>query len=263
VTHTREPLPTHVRGLPPLPAAYQATVDEGLAAIGIDLSRAAREAIDDHLRLLLAWTRAINLTAIRDPVAAAKLHVLDSLSAVPLLRSLGAARYIDLGSGGGYPAVPLAVALPAEALLVESIAKKARFLELAVAVAGLVGRVDVATTRAEAISRDPAHRGRWPVVTARAVAPLGDLIELGLPLLPVGGALVAWKRRPGDPSDAAFERELEVAARASAAIGGSAPEVIGVALAGLERHRLVIVRKVRPSPEMYPRDAALRGRQPW
>jgi 16S rRNA (guanine527-N7)-methyltransferase len=263
VTHTREPLPTHVRGLPPLPPAYRAAVEEGLAAIGLDLPRAAREAIDDHLRLLLAWTRAINLTAIRDPVAAATLHVVDSLSAVPLLRSLGAARFVDLGSGGGYPAIPLALALPAEGLLVESIAKKARFLQVALAVVGLVGRVDVARARAEAISRDPAHRGRWPFVTARAVAPLGDLVELGLPLLSVGGALVAWKRRPGDPSDPAFQRELDVAARASAAIGGSAPDVIGVELAGLERHRLVVVRKVRPSPAGYPRDAAVRARQSW
>src|SRR6185295_6018856 len=89
----------------------------------------ARAAIGDHVRLLLAWTAAINLTAIRDPVAAAREHVLDSLAALPLLRARGTPDLLDLGSGGGFPGVPLAIGLPrARTVLVESVGKKATFL---------------------------------------------------------------------------------------------------------------------------------------
>jgi 16S rRNA (guanine527-N7)-methyltransferase len=263
VTRTREPLPTHVGDLPTLPATYHSTVTAGLASLGLDLSTDQRGAIDDHLRLLLAWTTAINLTAVRDPQAAATAHALDALSAVPLIRTLGIDRFLDLGSGGGYPAIPLAVAVPADALLVESIAKKARFLEVTVAAIGLAGRIDVAATRAEVLAGDPAHRGRWPLVTARAVASLDALIELGLPLLVVGGAIVAWKRWADGPAGPAARRELAAGRRAAAAVGGGDPEIHPVELAGLERHHLVVVRKTTPSPERYPRDPAARAGRPW
>ena len=109
----REPLPTHVRDTVPLPSAYDAALRAGLSAAGLVLPPEAREAIDGHLRLLLAWTQAINLTAIRDPETAATAHVLDSLSAIALLRDRGIERFMDLGSGGGLPGIPLAAALPA------------------------------------------------------------------------------------------------------------------------------------------------------
>ena len=99
--------------------------------------------------------------------------MLDSLAAVPLLRSLGIDAFVDIGSGGGLPGVPLAIALPARrALLVESTGKKARFLETAVAAVAAIapagdglastGPISVAAVRAEALARDPAHRGTWP-----------------------------------------------------------------------------------------------------
>ena len=123
----REPLPTRVQGLPPLPPEFEAVLRGGLAAIGAGgtaLAAEAREAIDGHVRLLLAWNRAINLSGIREPEAIACEHVLDSLAALPLLRRAGIEEFVDLGSGGGYPGLPLAAALPARrALLVESIGK--------------------------------------------------------------------------------------------------------------------------------------------
>lgn len=251
---TREPLPTHVQGLAPLPPGYREALDRGLAALGLELSGSQQTAIDDHLRLLLAWTVRINLTAIRDPVAAATLHVLDSLAAVPLIRSLGAERLVDLGAGGGYPGLPLAIAVPAQALLVESVAKKARFLETAVTVARCDRQVGVAAARGEVIARDEAHRGRWPLVTARAVADLAELVELGLPLLAIGGALIAWKREPTD--------ELDAGRRAAAVLGGTVPEVHRVDLPGLETHRLVVVHKARATPPAFPREPAMRSRRP-
>ena len=95
----RGPLPTRVDDLPPLPPAYQRALDDGLAVLGLVLEFSARRAIDDHVRLLLAWNPAINLTAIDDPAEIAVRHVLDSLTAVPLLRARRVERLVDLGSG--------------------------------------------------------------------------------------------------------------------------------------------------------------------
>lgn len=230
---------------------------EGLASIGLAVDAAALAAIEGHVRLLLAWTGAINLTAIRDPIAVARLHVIDSLAALPRLRELDTDGLLDLGSGGGFPGIPLAAALPSwRGLLVDSTGKKAAFLETALQAVGLHDRVAVAPVRAEALALDRGHRGRWPVVTARAVGGLAELIELAFPLLSIGGALVAWKRGP-------LEAELASAGRALDAIGGGEIEVVDTSLAGLDGHRLAIVTKHGPTPAGYPRDPADRRRRPW
>ncbi len=133
------------------------------------------------------------------------------------------------GRAAAIPGLPLAVALPAaRALLLEPVAKKARFLSAAIAAAGLEATVEAAPVRAEALATDRRHRGRWPAVTARAVAGLADLVELAFPLLAPGGMLVAWKR--GDLAD-----ELAAAGRAIDALGGGSLEVRDVAVAGLAR----------------------------
>ena len=253
----REPLPTRVQDTPTLPAAYDDALSAGLEALGLTLTAAARDAIDGHVRLLLAWTVAINLTAIREPAAVATSHVVDSLSGLPVLRERGVDRWIDLGSGGGYPGLPLAAAYPAaRALLLEPIAKKARFLSVVSTATGLAETVEAAPVRAEALAADPRHRGRWPAVVARAVAPLPELIELAVPLLARGGCLIAWKR--GEITD-----ELAAADRALAALGGGTIEVRDVSVAGLDGHRLVIATRGGEVPAAYPRDPGTRRRRPW
>jgi 16S rRNA (guanine527-N7)-methyltransferase len=194
------------------------------------------------------------------------------------LRSRGVDRFVDLGSGGGYPGLPLAAALPADrAVLVESIAKKARFLDAATGAMGLADRVRVIPIRAETLARDAGQRGRWHAVTARAVASLPDLVELGLPLLRPGGLLLAWKS--GDPAD--LDRlggELRAAELALAAVGdgrisvgepvaataAGAPAADRAALAPIHDHRLIAVeRGRRPIAAGWPRDPAARKRRPW
>ena len=222
----------------------------------MELDAAARAAIDGHVRLLLGWNRAINLTAIDDPAQVAIAHVVDSLTAVPLLRDRGIERFVDLGSGGGFPGLPLAVALPATgALLVDSIGKKARFLETAIDVIGLRGTADVFTGRAETLAADPRHRERWPAVTVRAVGALADLVELSFPLLARGGVLVAWKRGP-------LQAEVDAARRAITGLGGGtvASAAVGAVLPG---HRLVVATKRGRTNSSFPRDPAARRRSPW
>lgn len=256
----RAPLPADPSQAPPLPASAVARFDAGCAALGLgELPAAARDGMLAHLRLLLAWTTAINLTAVREPGAAVAAHLLDSLAAVPLLRSAGVRRLVDLGSGGGYPGLPLALALPAEqALLVDSIAKKAAFLEVAARAAGAGGRVTVAAERAEAIAADRRHRERWPAVTARAVAALPDLVEVAFPLLVPGGLLVAWKR-------AGLGDERTRALPAIAALGGGSLEVVPIpgGIPELADHVLVAIRKEGRTGAAWPRPPAERKRRPW
>ena len=259
MTRLRDPLPTDVSGLPPLPPGYDDVLDTGLASLGLTLDEPARTAIADHVRLLVAWTAAINLTAIREPVAAAREHVLDSLAAVPLLRARSTPDLLDLGSGGGFPGLPLAIVLPrVRTVLVESVGKKATFLAAVIDALGLRPRVAVAATRAETLAADPHHRGRWSTVTVRAVGPLAELAELGLPLLAPGGILAAWKRRADDGT--ALDAEIGAAERLIAQLGGSRARVEPVSVPGLLDHVLVIVEKAGPTPAGFPRDPATRRR---
>jgi 16S rRNA (guanine527-N7)-methyltransferase len=258
----REPLPTRVEDTRPLPAAYADVVDGGLRDLGIVLDDGARSAIDGHVRLLLAWTTAINLTAIRRPEAIALDHVIDSLTALDLLSALAPRRLVDLGSGGGFPGIPLAAALGSgradvEVTLLEPVQKKARFLTTVVDATGLGGRVRVDARRAEEVARRPP-RGAWDVVVARAVATTAELIELAFPLLRRGGVLVAWKR-------GTLTAELDRAGRALAALGGGALRVVDVAVDGLDQHRLVVATRsvANDVPAAFPRDPGVRKRRPW
>lgn len=261
VPDPRESLPALVDETLDLPAAYHVALDAGLTALGLDVDPQARNAIAGHLRLLLAWTASINLTAIRDPVVAASAHVLDSLSALPWLRTRTVPTLLDLGSGGGFPGIPLAACLPGTAVtLVEATGKKARFLETAIAAVGLASRVSVRATRAETLGRTPATRGTWSIVTARAVASSADLVELAFPLLAPGGSLIAWKR--GDLDD-----DLRGAERALAALGGGRLDVHPVTpgVPGLGGHALVVAtrRSAAAIDRAFPREPAARARHPW
>jgi len=268
------PLPTDPALLPPLPFTFWHIVEDGTDALNFALRPALRAAVDAHVRLLLAWNQAINLTALREPEAIARGHVLDSLTgaaAVERLLSKAAGRgrsILDLGSGGGFPGLPLSFAVGATgSALVDSVNKKAGFLRAAAVAASsacaVAGEsppaIEVLAERAEDLADDPQQRGGWSVVTARAVGSMTELAELALPLLAVGGHLVAWKR------DADGELRAEIAAARSTinAVGGSRPHVQRVdpgGRLGLAGHVLVTVRKARPTPDHYPRQPAERHR---
>ncbi len=251
----RDPLPTRFQDLPALPASYDSTLDAGLRAAGLSIDATGRAVIDGHVRLLLAWTAAINLTSVREPDEVARLHVLDSLAAVGLLRARGVDRLLDLGSGGGFPGLPLAAALPADrALLVDSVGKKVRFLQTVIDASGLAGRVGALARRSEALAHG-RDREAWPVVTVRAVGSLAEIVELGLPLVAPGGILVAWKRAPVDD-------ELEAARPALAALRAGLVEVVPNTIPGLEAHRLVVIARGGAIDRRFPRDPAERRRRP-
>ena len=216
-----------------------------------------RDATSRYVTLLLDANARLNLTRVVVPAAIARDHLLDALAALPLIDASGARRVIDLGSGGGVPAIPLALARPdLEWVLVDSVGKKVDALRGFIAALDLV-RVTALAERLEALGRDPAHRQRHDLATARACAPLPVLVELGLPLVRAGGALVAWKG-PLGPSDP----ELVAGGEAAALLGGGPPLVRPSGLVALGGRTVVTVAKVGPTPPGFPRRPGEPARRP-
>lgn len=167
------------------PAELRSELDAGLAALGLDPALLGTPLLA-YLALLDRWNRTYNLTAIRDPREMVGKHLLDSLAMHPYL---DAGSLADLGTGAGLPGIPLAIAKPGlRVTLVESNGKKARFLREAVRTLGL-SNARVAETRAEALDEP----GAYDAITARALATLPLIIELGGHLLKPGGRLLAMK----------------------------------------------------------------------
>jgi len=203
--------------------------------------------------LALQATDPTASTSVRDPAAAVDRHVADSLSALMLTEVRGARRIADLGSGAGWPGLALAAALPgAEAFLVESAIRHCRYLERAVAEAGLAN-TSVVHARAE---EWPDGIGAHDLVTARALAALPVLCEYAAPLLADGGVLVAWK----GAVDAA---ELADGAAAAEILGlePSQPRRV-VPYAGARDHTLHVFRKIAPTPDRFPRRPGIATKRP-
>ena len=211
------------------------------------------DAAEDYVRLLLEANARLNLTRVVGPDAVALLHLLDAVAALPLLPP-DAARAVDLGSGGGVPGIVLAIARPAvHWTLVDSVAKKAHALRAFAERLGLAN-VEVIASRAELLGRGPS-RESFDLVTARALASLPVLAEYALPLLRVGGRLLAWK---GPIST----EELAAGGAASDLLGGGVPEGRAAGIPALGDHRFVLVEKLRPTPARYPRRPGDPARRP-
>lgn len=171
-------------------------LQQGLASLGLEAGEALVRALLDYLALLLEWNRAYNLTAVREPGAMLRLHLLDSLSVAPHLRE---GSLSDIGSGAGLPGIPLALLRPARQVrLIESNGKKARFLRQVVRSLSLAN-VEVLQQRAEAVATAPAQ----DMVIARALSSLAELVRLGGHMLKADGELLAMKGRlPQDEIEA-------------------------------------------------------------
>jgi 16S rRNA (guanine527-N7)-methyltransferase len=192
-------------------------------------------------------------TAIREPAAAIDDHLADSLVALEFEPVLKASRAVDLGSGAGFPGLPLAIALPGmEFVLVESVTRRAAFIERAAGVCELAN-VEVVNARVESWS---AGLGGFDLATVRALAPLDVVAEYAAPLLALGGTLVAWRGRR-DP-------EVEAAgARAAAKLGMDGPDVVTVQPYPQAQHRhLYLMSKVMDTPARFPRRPGIASKRP-
>jgi 16S rRNA (guanine527-N7)-methyltransferase len=221
-----------------------ADIRAALADISPDPAIVAK--LERYVALFLERNAGMNLSAARDPHAVAA-HVRDSLTIAEHIRE----PMVDIGSGGGFPAVPLAIATGVRAVLIESATKKARFL--AEVARELELPIDVRAERAEDAARDPALRGRFASATARAVSSAPAVIELTVPFLEVGGIAVLQRGRL-DPA------ERTAAGDAALVLGA---EIAGEIAAGAgDERRVLLVRKVSPTAGRFPRRAGIPAKRP-
>ena len=239
-------------------AAARAILVELLADVPqIAIGAAALDALQHYVALLLDANARLNLTRVTEPGDVARLHLLDALAALPLLDLLPSRAAVDVGSGGGVPAIPLAIARPSTHwTLIESVGKKAAVLRTFAAQLGLAN-VEVVADRAEVAGRDARLRERFDLATARACAPLPVLAELALPLLRRGGTLIAWKGPLGDA-----DPEVRGGRTAIGQLGGGKLRITDSGVAALGGHRFVVVPKVAPTPARFPRRPGEPARRP-
>ncbi len=230
------------------------------AAYGVEVSPALADRLDIYARLLVEWNEKMNLTAITDPTGVVVKHFTDSLLAAPLLPT-GAFSLIDVGTGAGFPGVPLALLREDGTLtLLDSLNKRLTFLDTLCRELGLPVRLVHA--RAEEGGQQPGLREVFDVATARAVAALPTLCEYCLPFVKVGGRFIALKGPDG-------QREKETAARAVSLLGGEvaltrAHTLPAKPVAGVEpmERQLIAIDKIRPTPPKYPRHGSKIAKQP-
>jgi 16S rRNA (guanine527-N7)-methyltransferase len=221
------------------------------------VSPAIAERVTAFAALLLDANERLNLTRVTDPEAVARDHLLDALAALPLLERIEPRIAIDLGSGGGVSAIPLAIALPdVRWTLVESTGRKAEALR-SFAQALELENVEVLADRAEVIGQAPGHREEYELVTARALAALPVLAELALPLLRIGGILVAWKGPLTNADDQV--RQGKTAVRM---LGGGEVVLRPTGLAALGGHTFALIPKERPTAPRFPRRPGVPARMP-
>jgi 16S rRNA (guanine527-N7)-methyltransferase len=205
---------------------------------------------------LIEWNQKFNLTAIRDTESIRTKHFLDSFSCVLAWKASPPNHLIDIGTGAGFPGIPLKILYPGLKLtLVESVGKKAMFCQHMVRVLALE-HVNVIQARAEDLGQKPEYREMYDWAVARAVANLNVLSEYLIPLVKVGGMALAQKGESGPA-------EAQSAEKAMGLLGGKLKQLIPVNLPGVVEDRyLVVVEKVAATPPKYPRKPGIPMKQP-
>lgn len=224
------------------------------AAWHLQLAPHQLDQFEQYAAALIQWNTRTNLTTITDSQAITVRHFLDSLSIARAWLHEFPDSIIDIGSGAGFPGLPLKILWPtARLVLVESVGKKTEFLAHITEQLGLAN-VEIRTERAEALGQDLRYREQFALVTARAVAALNVLAEYCLPLCQVNGLFVAPKSEG--------VREVELAQNALQTLGGNLEATIDVELPGVEPRKLLVVRKVHVTPAQYPRRVGVPSKRP-
>jgi 16S rRNA (guanine527-N7)-methyltransferase len=231
---------------------------EGAREFGVELTRDQLNRFEVYYRYLVEWNTRINLTAITGYGEVRVLHFLDSLSVACVLprEQLDDRKMIDVGAGGGFPGVPLAIAFPQlRVTLLEATGKKAAFLDNLSRALGLAN-VTTLRGRAEEWGQREEYRERYDLAVARAVAEMRTLVEYTLPFVRVNGLFIASKG-----ADAA--EETQAAAGAIQMLGGRVRQLVPVVLPTLDEPRhLVVIEKVAPTPARYPRRVGVPSKKP-
>ncbi len=223
---------------------------------GSPLSLTQQKSLDTYQEELLGWNEKFNLTAIRNEEGVRIKHFLDSFSCLAVMKNLTNQRVIDVGTGAGFPGIPLKIACPEIKLtLVESVGKKAGFCQHMVEMLNLEN-VQILTLRAEEVGRLPNHRAQYDWAIARAVAGLPILSEYLIPLLKLGGHMLAQK---GESAHA----EAQASANAFKVLGAELQSITPILLPGVVEERfLVLVKKIAATAAIYPRNVGIPLKKP-
>lgn len=229
---------------------------QALQEFGVALNKQQIEAFRLYAAELAAWNEHTNLTAITDPDVVEMRHFVDSLSIFKIMKPRKGLRVIDVGTGAGFPGLPLKIAYPEmKVSLVEATGKKINFLKHMVDLLGFTD-VELINARAEDIGQKPEHREKYDWVLARAVAGMRVLAEYLLPLADKGGHVIAQKGEsaPQEATDA--EEAIKL-------LGGRIVQLSAVELPTVaDTHYLIHIEKIARTPALYPRRAGLPSKKP-
>ena len=231
-------------------------VKQDLAALNLELSSEVLERLDAYLQILLDVNQRMNLTAVRDKDAAWRRLIVDSLTPLPYLELANDSRIVDIGTGAGLPGMPLAISLPDHKFsLVDSTGKKIAFLQSVIDSLGL-DNVSLYAERAEDLGQSHKHRESYDLAISRAVGPMPLILEYSIPLLAIGGKMLAMK-------GPRVLEELEVSSDAMLKLGAEDVRVFPAYPDSFENELvLVLVGKASPTPANYPRLPGTPKREP-
>lgn len=223
---------------------------------GLALSANQLEQFAMYERLLQDWSDRMNLTTIRDPLQVTIRHFIDSLSCALVTGDLNKQRLVDVGTGAGFPGLPLKILYPRLTLtLADSVAKKTVFLHETVDALGLAD-VTILAARAEELGQNSDHRERYDWAVARSVAELRTLVEYLLPLVRVGGHALAMKGER-------YEDEVTGATNAIRQLGGETADIRLIRLPHVDQtHALIALDKVASTDERFPRRVGVPAKRP-
>jgi len=237
-------------------------IHEGSKALGISLTKEEVELYFKYLEILLEWNEKFNLTAIVKPEEVLKKHFLDSIAPLPLISERKPRAVIDIGTGAGFPGVPLKIAFreieslkKTSVVLLDSLKKRVRFLEHLITELRL-DNINPVHGRAEDFGQQQGYRESYDIAVSRAVSGLAVLAEYCLPFVRVNGIFIAYKGQN-------INEEIREGEKAIGILGGRITEVKEVKLPGMDQSRcIVIIEKVVSTPEKYPRKAGMPEKKP-
>lgn len=229
---------------------------KAMQELNIGYDEAVIEKFRKYRDLVLEWNTKVNLTAVKDAEAFEIRHFVDSLTCSVNQHFVQSNKIIDVGTGAGFPGIPLAICFPEkEFLLLDSLNKRIKILNEIVEVLGLKN-VKTLHGRAEDIAKQKLHREKYEVCLSRAVANLAVLSEYCLPLVAIGGMFGAYKSKNTD-------QEIEDSRQALQILGGKLVSKTEVQIEGAElEHQILWILKIKPTPAKYPRKAGIPAKEP-
>ncbi|MGL5435006.1 MAG: 16S rRNA (guanine(527)-N(7))-methyltransferase RsmG [Lachnospiraceae bacterium] len=237
---------------------FQQKMESGLKELELTLTQHQMDQFYDYYQFLIEWNKVMNLTAITEIDDVITKHFMDSISIAKVLKNLETSHstIIDVGTGAGFPGIPLKIAFPKLSVtLLDSLNKRVKFLNEVISNLEL-SEITALHGRAEDYGKDKNYREQFDYCVSRAVANIATLSEYCIPFVKQGGSFISYK-------SGKIDEELETGKKAITILGGELENTVKFQLAGTDAERsFVIIKKVKKTANMYPRKAGLPGKEP-